>query len=402
MFVHILNFPMIPKPIDQITKEDIESLITAKVGERRTLDYKAQLNASNDAEKREFLSDVSSFANAADGDIVFGVSEERDTNGKSTGLPDSADGIVLPNSSEVILRLENLVRDGIDPRIAGIQWQQVAGFPKGPVLVMRIPKSWLGPHMVTFGGLSRFYSRNSAGKYPLDLGEIRSAILAQAAVGERIKRFVEERTLKTVQGESPVPLDGAKVLLHLIPVTALDPTNIRDVAKAAAKLETNLTPMNVTSWGARFNFDGVLVTSGTVKSYVQVFRSGIIEAGVGQAFRYNQSIPSVGFEESVWKAASRYLQVQKKLELPLPIFVVVTLIGVKGFKLGLNDWFAMHGFDEQVKIDREIIQLPETLVEEYSVSVARALRPSFDALWQACGFEQSFNYDESGDWKARQ
>jgi hypothetical protein len=40
------------------------------------------------------------------------------------------------------------------------------------VLRIRIPPSWAAPHIVTFQGLSRFYPRNSAGKYPLDAGEI--------------------------------------------------------------------------------------------------------------------------------------------------------------------------------------------------------------------------------------
>jgi hypothetical protein len=103
--------------------------------------------------------------------MIFGITDERDTNGKSTGLPGSADGLSLMNVSEAIARLENLVRDGLDPRIQGIQWQQVEGFQKGSILIIRIPKSWTGPHMVTAGGVSRFYSRNSTGKYPLDVGD---------------------------------------------------------------------------------------------------------------------------------------------------------------------------------------------------------------------------------------
>ena len=41
--------------------------------EGRTLDYKRTLPGSTDEEKREFLADVSSFANAAGGDIVYGI-----------------------------------------------------------------------------------------------------------------------------------------------------------------------------------------------------------------------------------------------------------------------------------------------------------------------------------------
>ena len=77
---------MIPKRFDDITKADIDGLITNAVSGPRTLDYKRQLPGNSDDDKREFLADVSSFANAAGGDILFGISEDN-------GVPTSADGL---------------------------------------------------------------------------------------------------------------------------------------------------------------------------------------------------------------------------------------------------------------------------------------------------------------------
>ena len=390
---------MIQKPIDQIEKEDIESLVTAKVSERRTLDYKAQLNVGSDAEKREFLSDVSSFANAAGGDMIFGVTDERDANGKPTGVPSSADGIALPNPSEVILRLENLVRDGIDPRIPGIQWQQIAGFPKGPVLVMRIPKSWFGPHMVTFGGLSRFYSRNSAGKYPLDVGEIRSAFIASTAIGERMRAFRMERLSHVMNGETVVALgDHAKIVIHMVPLSSLDPTVFRDVTREAANLSSELKPIVGSATTRRFNFDGYLLFRDN--SFVQVYRSGIIESADGTLLQpwseeERNRIPSISIEQQIISAVDRYLQGQQRLMIETPVFVMVTLIGLKDFAMGSS----RRHFQVE-KIDRDVLPLPEVSIESYAVNVARALRPAFDALWQACGFEGSQNYNAAGDWES--
>ena len=118
-----------------ITKVDIESLVSAKVSESRTLDYKQQLPDSDPDKKREFLYDVSSFANAAGGDMVFGIADEMDADGKSTGLPASVEGVNLPNVSDAIARLENLIRDWIMPRISGIEWKAVDGF--------RLDRYWL-------------------------------------------------------------------------------------------------------------------------------------------------------------------------------------------------------------------------------------------------------------------
>lgn len=178
---------MIQMPLEQIRKEDIESLVTAKVSERRTLEYKQQLRGGSSKDKREFLYDVSSLANAQGGDLVYGIEDERDATGKATGLPATANGVALTNASTEIARLENLIRDGIDPRIQGIRWQTVEGFPAGPVIVIRVPKSLVAPHMVIFGGMARFYSRNSTGKYPMDVREIRSAFVESTTIGERVR-----------------------------------------------------------------------------------------------------------------------------------------------------------------------------------------------------------------------
>jgi hypothetical protein len=391
---------MMQKAIDEIGKEDIENLIATRVGERRTLDYKSQLPAGGSDERREFLYDVASFANASGGDLIFGVADERDAAGKSTGFPASAEGVVLPNPSETILRLENLVRDGIDPRIAGIQWRQIDGFPKGPVLLMRIPKSWAGPHMVIVGGASRFYSRNSAGKYPLDVREIRSAFLAQAETGDRIRRFIVERLSRAMQNEAAMPLQKSILLIHLIPVSALDPTNAADVSKKAGSLQIDLQPISAGGWGARFNFDGVIVTGTPDNTYVQVFRSGIIEAAQGDLFLQREGfIPSVGLERSVFVAVARYLGAQKKLELPLPICLSVALAGVKGCRLAVDQMFAFSNYLNPVPLDRDVLILPDIFIEDFSTNVVTALRPAFDALWQACGLQESANYNEKGEWR---
>jgi hypothetical protein len=44
---------MIHKPIEEITVEDIEGLITDEVSESKTLEYKRELNIRTDGEKKE-------------------------------------------------------------------------------------------------------------------------------------------------------------------------------------------------------------------------------------------------------------------------------------------------------------------------------------------------------------
>jgi len=48
-------------------------------------------------------------------------------------------------------------------------------------------------------------------------------------------------------------------------------------------------------------------------------------------------------------------------------------------------------------IDRDILQLPEVIVENYDDKAEDVLRPCFDSIWNACGFARSLNYNEQGE-----
>lgn len=101
---------MIAESIDQITAATIRRLVDNRVPEGRTLEYKSLLPGGTDENRREFLYDASSFANANGGDIVFGISDER-KEGKSTGVPEAIAGINATVVSAEIPRLESLLRD---------------------------------------------------------------------------------------------------------------------------------------------------------------------------------------------------------------------------------------------------------------------------------------------------
>ena len=55
-------------------------------------------------------------------------------------------------------------------------------------------------------------------------------------------------------------------------------------------------------------------------------------------------------------------------------------------------------FTESHTIDREILQLPEIIIESYDASAEKVLKPCFDSIWNACGFPISLNYNDEGGW----
>ena len=103
-----------------------------------------------DNEKKEFLADVSSFANALGGDIIYGIKEGRTEEGKKTGRAEETIGIENITKDETTLRIESIIRDGLSPRLK-VQIKFIEGFRKGPVIVLRIPQSLSAPHMILKG-----------------------------------------------------------------------------------------------------------------------------------------------------------------------------------------------------------------------------------------------------------
>jgi hypothetical protein len=393
---------MIGKSVDTITVEDIKSLVANQVAENRTLEYKEQLPGNSDEEKKEFLADISSFANASGGDIIYGISELRDANGKTTGVPEAVKGL-QSNADAEIRRLESMLQDGLEPRIPGIKTVPIEGFPNGPVIIIRVPKSWNFPHMVVFKNLSRFFARNSAGKYQLDVTEIRSSFVASESLAERIRQFRADRIAKILADETPVSLKrNPKIVLHALPLDSFNTGTLIDVAWLQNQGNISLSPISSYGCSYRYNFDGLCRywlpdrERQLAHSYVQVFRNGFVEAVDAYLLgRKDPSdpniIPSIGYEKELIKAVGSYFEVCKVTGLNPPILVALSLLDVKDYMMSESDSWSRS---MNAPIDRDHLLIPEILVESYDTPASEILRPAFDAVWQACGFPRSLNYDD--------
>jgi hypothetical protein len=396
---------MIPKRVDDISYGDIVELVENKVSEGPTLEYKQCLPQSGD-DKREFLYDVSSLANGSGGDLIYGIQEERDEAGKPTGIPASIQAISLPNISAEMLRLENVIRDGIAPRILGIV-PKIVESSAGVVVVLRVPKSWHSPHMVTFGGVSRFYSRGSAGKFPMDVGQLRAAFNATSSLPDRIRDLRLSRIGRIVSGETPVQLSGGpKLVLHVLPLSGLESsTEIADLSTDT--MQMGLRPLYAGSaCSHRYNFDGFVAYAdlggGTASGYVQLYRSGLIEAvdanvlgAQGGPPEWKNNIPSTLLERSLLKSSKQFVEFLSRAGVSAPIFIAVTLVGVKGLQMAMRQ---LSWFTASVGIDRDTLLVPEVTIEDLGHNLSAQLRPICDAIWRAAGVSKSPNFDDAGSW----
>ncbi|MCP9449268.1 MAG: ATP-binding protein [Nitrospira sp.] len=383
------------KPLDSITEDDIRLLIDNSVREGRGLEYKQALPNSSDDDRREFLADVSSFANASGGDLVYGIQEKRDSAGKPTGEPER----IVPlnaNPDAETLRLHELAQTGIEPRIPGLRIKAVSLEAGGFVLIVRVPKSWAGLHMVTFKNLSRFYSRNSSGKYQLDVQEIRAGFVAAETGRQKLASFRIERVTKIVANEGPVSLaEGPKAILHLIPLSALDPTMTWDPVHMSK--EPSFGPLATNIKSCRYNFDGAL--SEATNSYLQFFRNGMIELCTGTLFSPREKqIASYSFEQHIILSSGTYRHCLQNIGVSPPLIFFLSLTGVAGYTMGLS---AEYGHLEQTPIRDPVLLFPEIVMDSFDQPIDHLLRPVFDRLWNAVGFERSPNYNDEGKWSAK-
>jgi predicted HTH transcriptional regulator len=182
---------------DDISEADLNDLIQAGVPEGLVIDYKRDPYGNSDADRKEALKDITSFANSAGGHLIIGMEE-------ANGLPTALIGLSV-DPDALINRLESLVRDGIEPRIVGIRMRQVNLSSGGAVVVIRIPRSWNPPHRVSAAKTNRFFVRNSGGTHEASIEELRVLFILAADAQQRIKTFRSERIAMITAGQGPGP-----------------------------------------------------------------------------------------------------------------------------------------------------------------------------------------------------
>ena len=261
---------MLLKRLDDVGLSDIEMLRENKALESRFIDFKAEAIGGADKDKREFLADVSSFANAAGGDLILGVKTKD-------GAADEVCGINLADPDKEKQRLINMVRDGLEPRLAvvDIAWLPMSGTTG--VMAIRVPRSWSAPHRVTFQKDMHFYVRNSAGKHPMNVDELRRAFGLSASIADRMRAFREERL--SAFGSLPFGVRaGPKIAVLIAPVSAfVDPLDL-DV-RVERRPRDVVRPISNHSSTYQYCLEGVAtVTPGSpVEAYSLMFRMGVVE-----------------------------------------------------------------------------------------------------------------------------
>jgi hypothetical protein len=401
------------KPFEQLCADDIQALIPA-VTEGRRIDYKRELPDDREKSIRSLLNDVSALANSAGGYLVYGVEEEQDEDGKNTGVPSRVCGVGNLAFDQVQLAWEQRIKQNIEPTIIGYRVRFIHGFKDGEaVMVIFVPRSLLSPHWTNYAGKREFRVRHDRGNQMMELDEIRHSFVEARQIPERVDEFRRLRASKVLAHDTPIPLrDGRTTIIHLVPITALQPdppmVDTSPIEQLPSKVLGSTLGMTRPNFNGRLYHDYYRGESSS--RYMQVYRDGRVEIATRgrlereQALRENNGVAffiAPHTERDVIQSVAAALAVVGSLGIQPPVYVCLTLLGVKDMALvprsNVQDYF----LSELPTFDEDMLFLPPVVAESVSEDVSLLLRPVFDVLWQSSGLEGSSSYNDEGKWEPK-
>lgn len=394
------------KILTEITEEDLKNLITNEVPEDLNLEFKEYLNLDDVEHKKKLLKTVSAFSNTNGGLLICGIKEE---DGVAVELLPYD---VIPDSEKI--RIRQCINSNSEPPIPSVDIEHLnSNSDQDKVFIfIKVPRSWNSPHRIKISKkFKEFYIRAGNQSKPMNIFELKTAFNLSETLIDRIRRFREVRISKILSRDTPIPLKSSSMaVLHLIPINAFYPGQTYPIDKEVNMSDfLGLKPMWTRGFNPRINFDGFLTYNGIddegqTNSYVQLYRTGIIEAISTELFDNGNKRISRGFHETkLVESIYEYLTIYKKLNVEMPVFIFITLLGMKGYTMYKErPGERPTPFEHDYEIDRDVLITPEAIIEKYNINIGNILKPTFDSIWNACGYPGSENYNRNNEWEPRE
>lgn len=203
-----------PKEVVDLNEENLKTIVEKKIPEGLYFDYKSNLSRKSEKEaKREFLKDVTAFANSHGGNILIGVKEP------TPNLTVNQQIVGIDNGDKIAQNLERVTSTSIDPRISGLRIVPVPLSNGKYCILVHIPPSLSRPHMVQHQGHFTFYMRHTESSFIMTTHQIRESVLSSFSAEAKAKQYMEEK-------ERDVRLYEIKehplILLQAIPLISLE------------------------------------------------------------------------------------------------------------------------------------------------------------------------------------
>jgi hypothetical protein len=390
--------------LDEITAERLTSLIGTRA-EDKHIEYKQELPGKDDKAKAEFLKDATAFANTDGGDIIYGMAEVKGTASKFFPVENRA-------IDDAKNQLHQILDNGVTPRIPPVDIQPIEIEPGKSVLVVRIPASHLVPHQVTAAHSYRFYGRNTAGTYVIEVDKLRNKILRQASLPERMNDFRRSRVdlIRNHPEDMPSPIEyECKLVVHYMPEQTLGRTGAVDAAlltdpgyrqPVVANGSPTYAPIGISY---RSNIEGYVFMNGlgddALQYYVQTFYDGTVEFADGAVFR-TSATEAVIYHETLEQTLFRQFDFARRIFTTLGVdgrvAIYATALGMRDFTIKpqapTRDLdFVKHS----TAIGRDPAFFNPVIIEDVkAVEAEEVLEPLVQQFWRAAAYDHAYSYKD--------
>lgn len=180
---------MFLKKIEELTLDDINELVfVRKERENLHLEYKSNISNSN-RDKKEFLKDVSGFANAGGGFLLIGIKENK-------GLPADICGTNEEIGNQKIDEwINNVLISNLDPKVF-YELKIITGLKNDKVvIIIYVPESKKKPHMVTLDKKNNYFVRHNTSVNSATHIEVREMFEYSNRITNKFEQFLRRRNL---------------------------------------------------------------------------------------------------------------------------------------------------------------------------------------------------------------
>jgi hypothetical protein len=387
------------RDINVLDETDLQWLVDIAFIEGSVIEYKSQLNLETNEDIEKVLRQVSSFANARGGDLIYGIEVSKED--KATPL--KVVGQLIDNADGLIQKIENIIRKNIRPQLSSFETRAIKLSNGNTAIVFRIKQSWSRPHQLRYNNKYLFYTRSSNGLAQIDVEDLRNLLVGAEDLKQRIETFRLSRIAELMAGSTPAgEIKPPIAAMHFVPLSTFEKASYDPSIFAVNKAE--LVPVSRWAFSTFYNFDGYVIMSNGDEGadfYVQGFRDLRFEIVLAEYTDPQdkvspQNIDQTRLANELFLIAENVTKFYKNLNLGFPVLFMLTLLGVKDFKFRPSRRFFN---DSRKPIDRDILQFPSILMDDANTEVKRFLKPTLDIFWQAAGFNRCLNYDDEGEWR---
>jgi hypothetical protein len=202
-------------------------------------------------------------------------------------------------------------------------------------------------------------------------------------------------------------LSGLHTILHVSPFKSPDPTDRFERIVTSFDQRGELQPVfSPSAHTSLCNSDGYLIhsgltNSGSVGSYLQVFRNGHIESANTlprlDPTIHKKRLLALELELQLLRRIPQYFALLKVLGAGPPVTLGLSLTGVEGFSMDIPLAVVPAPTFRNRRIKNDALFLPDVVAETFESHLGAVLKPAFDSMWRAAGWEGSIFYNDS-EW----